>query len=180
MGGKLGFTLIELLLSMAIVAILVSLAIPYFRDFRANQELLQGAQELETNLRFVQSQAYGGVKHASCEEDDELIGRFINFEPIDGAPWVMNIYTRCGDKPPILVKELNLPEGVTLLTNPPGVDVLFQPINKKAVFIADAGSATPESFDSSPESMTISLRNAAGTIPITVLATGDISLGPRE
>lgn len=52
-----GFTLIELMVTVAIAAILLTVGVPSFREFIANQRAKTAAQALFTDLTFARSEA---------------------------------------------------------------------------------------------------------------------------
>jgi len=54
---RFGFTIIELLISVALVAIVLTLAIPSFQDFIVVQRLKSVNQQLVTDLQFARSEA---------------------------------------------------------------------------------------------------------------------------
>ena len=72
----IGFTLVELLISVSIILILSGILIPSFSGYLNNQNVLQGAEQLKSDLRTVQNKAltrvgadteakYWGLKIAS-------------------------------------------------------------------------------------------------------------------
>lgn len=52
-----GFTLIELLITLVILIILLSLALPAFRSFIADQKIKNASFELNTTLQYARSEA---------------------------------------------------------------------------------------------------------------------------
>lgn len=52
-----GFTLVELVVTLVVMAILVTVAIPGFGNFIANQRVKTGAQELFASLNYTRSEA---------------------------------------------------------------------------------------------------------------------------
>lgn len=52
-----GFTLIELMTTLAVVAVLVTIGIPGFRDFIANTHMVAETNDLVTSLNFARSEA---------------------------------------------------------------------------------------------------------------------------
>ncbi|MBF0339650.1 MAG: GspH/FimT family pseudopilin [Magnetococcales bacterium] len=56
-GGKRGFTLVEMLISLAIVAILVTLGLPYMQDMVLNQQVKNAISDLQFSLLHARSEA---------------------------------------------------------------------------------------------------------------------------
>jgi type IV fimbrial biogenesis protein FimT len=54
---QFGFTLVELMVSVALVGILLTLAVPSFRELILNQYVRGGASDLQTALYFARSEA---------------------------------------------------------------------------------------------------------------------------
>ncbi len=75
-----GFTLVELLLSLALVAILLTTALPALSDLLDSQRLRATAQQIATDLRYARSEAI--KRHA-----DIPIG--VSFAP--GSDWCYGI-----------------------------------------------------------------------------------------
>lgn len=168
-----GFTIIELVLSMVILTTILGLTVPFFRDFRTNQELEQAVQTVKTSLRFAQSQAFGGVKPTACTTT--LLGWYIKMQ---NNATSYQVYYRCGDGLKGETRISNpykdptaLPQGMTI-TVFPDFDVLFQPVNKGTVFIANAETQDPPY--TSREEMDITLTKGTRTATVTVRTTGDI------
>lgn len=166
-----GFTLIEFVISMAILSTLFSLVIPTLADFRANQEIKQATETLITNLRFAQSQAFGGVKDTSCGVSNILLGWYVS---INNSNNTYGIYVQCSGISSILYqnKTIALPSGITINYST-GPVILFQPINKNAAFLA---SPTDDPA-TSPNQSSITLFKGTRTSTITVRNTGDIAQG---
>ena len=56
-----GFSLLELLVTTTILAVLTAVTLPYFHTFTANQELVQAAEQVITDLRTVQNRALSAI-----------------------------------------------------------------------------------------------------------------------
>lgn len=52
-----GFTLIELMATVAVIAVLLTIAVPSFIDLALNQSVRSGAADLQTTLYFARAQA---------------------------------------------------------------------------------------------------------------------------
>ena len=68
-----GFTLIELMIGMAIAAILVMLALPAYRDFRANTQVRNAADTIMHGVRLAQVEAIRLNQNVTLEIDP-LVG----------------------------------------------------------------------------------------------------------
>lgn len=60
MNRQHGFTLVELMITLAVLAIMVTVAIPSFRDFIMNNRLASNANEFVAAIHLVRS---GAIKH---------------------------------------------------------------------------------------------------------------------
>lgn len=56
-GKRRGFTIVELVLTLALFAVLVTVAVPGFRDYILQNRVKTGAQELFTALLYARSEA---------------------------------------------------------------------------------------------------------------------------
>ena len=66
-----GFTLVELVVTMAIVAIVITIGVPSYRDTIANQVSVTSANELVTTMNLARSHALKSGKHVTvCRSID--------------------------------------------------------------------------------------------------------------
>lgn len=160
-----GFTLIELLIAISIASILLALVTVSFRNFQSGQELKQIGQTFVTNLRFAQSQAYGGVKPCG---NQVLTGWFVAFDENS-----YRINSRCGNSLGTNPQVVNLPNNMTISTLPDlsltNENLLFRPINKEIGLINNIGVVRPLVSD-----QTVTLQKASAVFVITIKKTGDI------
>ena len=157
-----GFTLIELLLTFAIFAILLSLSITSYKDFQNNQVLKQARETLLTNLRFAQSQAFGGVRNCGGSSET-LTGWFVSFT---NASYTIN--ARCGSAVGNTPRVVPLSPGISLTTNIGVNSILFQPANKEVTLI-NGQAIAPLSADA-----TVTLTKGSRSTAVTIRKTGDI------
>ena len=73
-----GFTMLELIVSLAIIGIISGFIINNFADFR-KQQIQNAAEEMVSNLRFIQNNALAGIK--PCSSTDTLFGWYIRLQP---------------------------------------------------------------------------------------------------
>lgn len=162
MAAARGFTLLELVVSIAILSVILTITVPFFRDFRANQELEQTAKTLVTDLRLAQSKAFAGVK--DCGASTEILtGWLVSFS--------LSSYTitvRCGSTIGA-GRIISLPSSMTLTTNIGSNSILFQPNNKEVALITSSGAIT-----ALPSDAIITLTKGAKTATVSVRKTGDI------
>lgn len=74
-----GFTLVELVVTLAVLAILTTVAIPSFNNFMANQRVKSSAQGLFTSLNFARSEA--------IRRNGEVLVRISS--NVDGPVWIV-------------------------------------------------------------------------------------------
>jgi len=86
-----GFTIIELLITLAVAAILLSLAAPSFRDIIKNNRLVTQVNLIAAGLNFARSEAIKrSISVTLCKSDDQVTcsgnwqDGWLLFEDIDG------------------------------------------------------------------------------------------------
>lgn len=165
-----GFTLVEVLLVIAILSTLFGLSVVSYRNFQAGQAVEQAAATLRTNLRFAQSQAFGGVKN--CPLGGTLLGW-----GVIPASNRYDIYVFCIDPDPSrnetnLYRSIRLPQRVTMSALPAVLgNILFQPVNRDVLFY-DNSAPTPNLL--SDTEITLTLTGGSRTAQVVVRKSGDI------
>lgn len=83
-----GFTLIELLITLSILAILIAIAAPSFRDIIQNSRTQTTANDLTTALQFARSEAVKrGVKVDICRRDKDACANATDW----GNGWLVKV-----------------------------------------------------------------------------------------
>lgn len=167
--AKNGFTLLEIIITISITSILFVLAIPSYRGFQANQELIQAKDNLKSDLRFAQSQALAGIKAPSCGAATKLVGWYIRRIAVNSY----GIYARCVGQSS-LIKQVNLPTGTTV-SIPGNIHILFRPtdVGTQDVLFGNAEVDPPIPAPGVSEA-TMTLTKGSASKIIRVRATGDI------
>lgn len=102
-----GFTLVEILVVISIMVILVILVLPQFKDFNKSQNLKEGVEQLQSNLRIAQNNATSGVQ---CNSSTQASNWYIKF--IDNSSYVFE--NTCPGMGYTFSKTYTLPSGVTI------------------------------------------------------------------
>ncbi|MBM3461993.1 MAG: prepilin-type N-terminal cleavage/methylation domain-containing protein [Armatimonadetes bacterium] len=71
--SRRGFKLIELILAMALMAVLLAIALPYYRKYQARSALRLGASTLAADLRYARGLA---IKSGPATVDMRTSGRY--------------------------------------------------------------------------------------------------------
>lgn len=134
-----GFTLVELLLVVSIIAVLSSFMIPGFSNYIDNQNMLQAAEILKSDLRNVQNKALTGVGAYT----DNVLYWGIKIPSANASTYnvfksVANNAAACNNAVTESVSE-NLP-GNVVVKNANGACVFFSVENGNANFVNFAGT----------------------------------------
>ena len=96
-----GFTLIELMFTIFVLAVLLGIGVPNFRDFVRNSRMTAAANDLLADLNFARSEAVKrrapvtlckSTDGESCDEDDDSeFLQWIVFLDNAGAPAVLDV-----------------------------------------------------------------------------------------
>jgi len=102
MNKQLGFTLLELLITVAISALLITIAAPSFQDYIAKNKVQTEARKLQSDISFARSEAVTGSKYISicastdgksCNGSSDWSGGWIVFEDVGNNSNFANIDT---------------------------------------------------------------------------------------
>ncbi len=136
-----GYTLIEILVALTIIGLLFSFGYVSFRDFSRRQAIVDAAKAIQADLRLAQQNAISGQKPGGCTTTLDSY----NFNVRSASRYT--IEANCSATPPV-VKDVNLPSGITISTpspNPLTFKILGQGTNVGAadwtLTLTQAGTA---------------------------------------
>ncbi len=111
-----GYTLIEILVGLTILGLLFGFGFASFRDFSRRQVVSGVGKLIEGDLRLVQQQALSGQKpdDVKCDPPNNLSG--YRFTVNSSSQYIASANCSGGV---VVVKTVNLPEGVTISTPSP-------------------------------------------------------------
>jgi type IV fimbrial biogenesis protein FimT len=132
--SRQGFTLIELMVVVALIAILLTVAVPSFRDFIAGKRVEGIASELATDLQFARSEAVS--RNQSVAVTFIGTGCYV-IHTLALTP------TSCVTSGTGLIKTVQLPTGSTAtFTSTPSDPVTFDPVRGTTAAAASATVGT--------------------------------------
>lgn len=155
-----GYTLVEILVTLTIISLLFTFGYVSFRDFSRRQALINAASMIQGDLRLAQGDATTGQKpdDVSCSAPNTL--NSYDFNVFSNAEYM--IEANCsGSVTAIIVKDVNLPDGITISTpspNPLIFKILSQGTNADVV----------------PWVLTVTQAGTLSTTNVSVNSGGDI------
>lgn len=171
-----GFTLVELMFTVIVLAVLLSIGIPNFRDFLRNSRMTAAANDLLTDYNYARSEAVKrrlpvtlckSADGATCDTSTASFSRWIVFLDRNGDATV----TSPAATPPvdIILKDRRIAEGITGTSV--GYKTVFRP-SGFPVSVDDATGAISRVLfcDARKSAMTVGANSSARGLSIT--ATG--------
>jgi prepilin-type N-terminal cleavage/methylation domain-containing protein len=150
-----GFTIIEILVVMVILGVIMAVGSVRYRDFQRRQIVVSVKREMLGDVRSAQSDVSSGRKPDACT--GTLLGYEFEITSTNPGAYRINAVCSSGD---ILVKQVNLPPGVTLSVSGSNT-VLFKPLSHGTDL--SAGS-----------NVTITITNSVNTNTLVISASGEI------
>lgn len=147
----LGFSLIEIIVVVGIMASLTGFILVSYNNFNTNQKLKQAVKTLRSDLRFVQTRAYSGLKPSGvvCEN---LVGYRLSFTSTSYSYQAV-----CFPDVAVTPTTINLPNQIS-----------FSPIPPTILFAVLTGTADRD--------VTLSLTKGSGSPGrVSVTKSGDVS-----
>ncbi len=146
-----GFSLIEIIVVVGIMASVTGFILVSYNNFNTNQKLKQAAKTLRSDLRFVQTRAYSGLKPSGVVCTN-IVGYQLSF-----TATTYSYQAVCFPAVAVTPTTIQLPDQIT-----------FSPIPSTFTFAVLTGTASQD--------VTLSLTKGSGSpITVRVSKSGDVS-----
>lgn len=181
--SSLGYSLIELLITITIASLILSISVAGYNNFQKSRQVKEVTLTLQSDLRFAQSQAFGGVKPTGvCNGITQSLYGWVftatNADLTTNKAGGYSIAPRCIDVTvsPVQItdgpsaKTVSFPSGVTMTWNP-GYCVVFLSVNRGTV---DCIYSQVPVIRETVTTLTLSNGDASSDKKVTVKGVGDI------